>query len=225
MKANSIVFGAALLAAASAQAQLAPAPEAEPKPALEAEAGRFGPLAAGFKRYSPLYGGNEAANPNDHVFKGFRTDPRLVLGIALNEYLSLEAGYSHLRDKGFHKIEPGAMESAAAAGALGALSHTTYLAARVTLPISERLSAYGKLGIAHSQVTNDGLLPPQRVRPVTPSAFKGESGPGAYGAVGANYRLDKRTTITGEARFNGSAAKFGNASNASGLRGSVGIGF
>lgn len=223
MKASRIVFGAALLAAGSTEAQLANPPGAVLE--AEAEAGRFGPLAKGFKRISPLYGGNDTANPNDRVFLGFRTDPRLELGYAFNDYLSLEAGYSHLRDKGFHKIEPGALESAATAGALGARSHTTYLAAKVTVPVSERLSAYAKFGIAHSEVTNDGLLLPERVRPRTASEFAGESGTGPYSAVGATYKLNKRTTLTGEARHNGSASKFGNATNASGLRGSVGIGF
>lgn len=222
MNARRMVFTAALLAAGSVQAQLVNAPASN----LSVEpGGRFGPLAAGFKRYTPVYGGNETANPNDRVFTGFRTDPRLVLGYAFNDYLSLETGYSHLRDEGFHKIEPGPVESAVAAGALGAKSFTTHVAAKVTVPVSDRLSAYGKLGIAHSQVRNDNLLPPERVRPLTPGIFAGESGTGAYGAVGAKYKLDKRTTISGEARLNGSAAKFGNATNASAVKGSVGIGF
>jgi opacity protein-like surface antigen len=222
MKANSMVFGALLLAGAGARAQLAEAPAA---PVLETEAGRFGPLAAGFKRYSPLYGGNETANPNDRVFQGFRTDPRLVLGYALNDYLSVETGYSHLADKGFHKIEPGPVESAVAAGALGARSNTTYVAARVTLPVTERLSAYGKFGVAHSVVKNDGLLAPQRVRSRTSGEFLGESGTGPYTAVGAEYKLGGRAKLSGEAVLNGSAGKFGKASNASGIKASVGVGF
>jgi opacity protein-like surface antigen len=211
-----------LLAAGGAQAQLVDAPASN----LSAEpGGRFGPLADGFKRYTPLYGGNETANPNDRVFTGFRTDPRLVLGFALNDYLALETGYAHLRDEGFHKIEPGPIESAVAAGALGVKSFTTYVAAKLSVPVTERLSAYGKLGIAHSVVRNDNLLPPQRVRPVAPGVFAGESGTGAYGALGAKYQLDKRTTVSGEARMNGSASKFGNATNASAVKASVGIGF
>lgn len=220
MKANSMVFGAVLLAATGAQAQLTEAPSA---PVLDTAAGRFGPLAAGFKRYSPLYGGNRTANPNDRVFPGFRTDPRLVLGYALNDYLSVETGYSHLADKGFHKAEPGLAE--AAAGALGARSNATYIAAKVTMPVSERLNAYGKFGIAHSVVKNDGLLPPQRVRPRTPGEFVGESGTGPYTAVGAEYKLGGRASVSGEAVLNGSASKFGKATNASGVKASVGIGF
>lgn len=224
-----IVLGAALLAAAGAQAQLVEAPSAW----LSAEpGGRFGPLAAGFKRYSPLYGGNESANPNDRLFPGFRTDPNLVLGYAFNQYLSVETGYSHLRDRGFHKIDTfdpkeAAAESAVAAGALGVRSHTSYLAAKLTIPVNDRLSAYGKFGIAHSKVENDGLITQKMAQAAaegrTPAA--GETATGPYAAVGAKYKLNERATLSGEYRMNGSANAFGNASNASGLKGSVGIGF
>lgn len=230
MNARVIVLATVLLVAANAQAQLAETParlEAEP-------GGRFGPLAKGFKRYSPVYGGNETANPNDRLFPGFRTDPRLVLGYAINPYLSLETGYAHLRDQGFHKLDTfnpkaAAADAAIGAGALGAASNTTYVAAKITLPVNERLSAYGKFGIAHSRVNNDGFISPQQVadrvagKPV--GEFGSETSTGPYGAVGAQYKLDDKTTVKGEYIMNGSASQFGKASNASGLRGSVGIGF
>ena len=230
MKARHIVVAAAFLAIGGAQAQLLDAPADTATPRLSADAGRPGPLAAGFTKSSPLYGGNETANPNDRQFPGFRTDHSLVLGYAFNQYLALETGYSHLRDKGFHKIdtfepEERAAEAAVAAGALGARSHTTYVAAKLTLPLTDRLTTYGKLGIAHSEVRNDGLLAPQRVRPNRPSEFVSESGRGGYGAIGAKYKLNDRTTLSGEAVSNASARQFGKASNASGVKGSVGIGF
>lgn len=228
MNAKSILFAAILLAAGGARAQLAEAPSSR----LEAEAGtRFGPLAEGFKRYSPVYGGNETANPNDKLFQGFRTDPRLVLGVKLNKYLSVETGYSFLEDKGFHRIDTfgsGPAEAALAAGDLFAKSHTTYAAAKLSIPVTERLSAYGKVGVAHSVVKNDGFMSPQRAQAIAAgrSADVGkETGSGPYGAIGARYKLNDRTTISGEVRSNGSATPFGRASNASGVKGSVGIGF
>lgn len=222
MNAKGIVFAATLLIIGSARAQLAEAPS----PRLEAEpGGRFGPLAAGFKRYEPVYGGNETANPNDRQFQGFRTDPRLVIGYAFNTYLAVETGYSHLRDEGFHKIDPGPMESAVGAGALGAKSHTTYVAAKLTLPVTERLTAYGKLGVAQSTVTNDGFVTEQQAkRRLNGGAFARETGAGAYGALGAKYKLNDRATLSGEVRKNGSADKF-RASNGSAVQGSVGFGF
>lgn len=222
MNAKGIVFAATLLLIGSARAQLAEAPS----PRLQAEpGGRFGPLAAGFKRYEPVYGGNETANPNDRQFQGFRTDPRLVIGYAFNRYLAVETGYSHLRDEGFHKIDPGPMESAVGAGALGAKSHTTYVAAKLTLPVTERLTAYGKLGVAQSTVTNDGFVTEQQAkRRLNGGAFAGETSTGGYGALGAKYKLNDRATLSGEVRKNGSADKF-RASNGSAVQGSVGFGF
>ena len=233
MNAKGIVVAAALLAIGSAQAQAVdPASSA-----LAAEpGGRFGPLAEGFKRYQPLYGGNEAANPNDRLFKaqGFRTDPRLVIGYAFNQYLALETGYSHLNDRGFHKPNPFdaremAIDSAVGAGVLGARSYTAYLAAKITVPVNERLTAYGKLGVAQSVVKGDGFVTPQMVEAgaggKSTTIFGGETGTGAYGAVGAKYKLNDRATLKGEVIMNGSADKFRSNSNASGVRGSVGFGF
>lgn len=220
MHVKALIFTAGLVAIGAQAQELEKAPDA---PRLSADAnGRFGPLADGFKRYAPLYGGNEAANPNDRQFSGFRTDPRLVLGYAFTKNFAIEAGYSHLRDRGFHQIEPGPVDQAVAAGALGVKSNTTYVAARLTVPLGERLSAYGKFGIAHSQVKNDGLLPAGATVGGDPL---GSSGKGAYGAIGAQLKVNERTTIKAEARSNGSASKFDGVSNASGLRGSVGIGF
>lgn len=224
MHVNRLVLATALLAP-GAQAQQFPGADSAPvqAPRLSAEAsGRFGPLAEGFKRYRPLYGGNETANPNDRQFTGFRTDPRLVLGYAFNDNFAIETGYAFLRDEGFHKVEPGPVEQALAAGDLRAKSHTVHVAAKVTLPLGERLSAYGKFGVAHSVVKDDGLLPGSatvRGEPV------GTTGTGAYGAIGAKYKVNERTTLSGEVRGNGSASKFGPASNAGGVRGSLGIGF
>lgn len=233
MNVKGMVVAATLLAMGSAQAQLADAPPAR----LSAEpGGRYGPLAEGFKRYQPLYGGNETANPNDRLFRaqGFRTDPRLVIGYAFNDYLALESGYSHLEDRGFHKPNPfnareNALDSAIGAGALGARSFTTYLAAKITIPVNDRLTAYGKLGVAQSVVTKDGFLTPQMAEAAaggkSTSVFRSETGTGAYGALGAKYKLNDKATVKGEVIMNGSADKFRANSNATGVRGSVGFGF
>lgn len=233
MNAKGIVLAAALLVIGSAQAQLVEPPSS---PLAADPGGRYGPLAEGFKRYQPLYGGNEAANPNDRLFKaqGFRTDPRLVIGYAFNQYLAVEAGYSHLHDQGFHKPNPFdaramATDAAVAAGVLGARSHTTYLAARITVPVNERLTAYGKLGVAQSTVTGDGFVTQNMVEAHqqgrSATALGEQTATGAYGAVGARYKLNDRATLKGEIRTNGSANKFGSGSNASGVKGSVGFGF
>lgn len=233
MRAPRTVLFTLLLAASAAQAQLVD----QPATVSADTGGRYGPLADGFKRTTPLYGGNETANPNDRLFPGFRTDPRLVIGYAFNDYFAIEGGYAHLRDEGFHKIDTfdprrRAVESALGAGALGAASHTTYVAAKITVPVGERLSAYGKLGVAQSTAKNDGFVTASRAQAVHEARAAGrpgapladESATGAFGAVGAKYKLNERTTLSGEYRVNGSADKFRNA-NASGLKGSVGIGF
>lgn len=216
MHAKGILLAAALLAG-GAQAQALDA--SAPAPRLSAEpGGTYGPLAKGFKRYQPMYGGNDTANPNDRLFPGFRTDPRLVIGYAFTPYLALEGGYAHLHDAGFHKFDPyDPAEAAVSAGALGMKDHTTYVAGKLTLPVTDRLTAYGKLGVSRSTIKGSGFSQPELEADRTSS--------GLFGAVGASYKLNDRATLKGEVRSNGSADKFGGASNASGVRGSVGFGF
>jgi len=211
-----------LLAAAGAQAQLI-----EPSaPRLAAEAtARYGPLADGFQRYQPLYGRNETANPNDRSFSGFRTDPRLLLGYSINRYVAIETGYAHLVDEGFHKIEPGPVDDAVSAGALGVKSFTGHVGAKITLPLNERLNAYGKFGVARSLLRKDDALLAQGVVPTIGGNDRETMRSGSFGALGAEYQLNDKATLKGEVRMNGSADKIGPPSNATGLRGSMGIGF
>jgi len=217
-----IVAAISLLAAAGAQAQLI-----EPSaPRLAAEATtRYGPLADGFQRYQPLYGRNETANPNDRQFSGFRTDPRLLLGYSVNRYFAIETGYAHLVEEGFHKIEPGPVEDAVSAGALGVKSFTGHVGAKLTLPLNERLNAYGKLGVARTVLGKDDPLLAQGAVPTIGGKDRETGRNGGFGALGAEYKLNEKATIKGEVRKNRSADKLGAPSNATGLRGSVGIGF
>jgi hypothetical protein len=81
--------------------------------------------------------------------EGFRTDPRLVAGVNLNPYLAVETGYRERIDRGFHAVDPGRPEDVS--GALGVKGSHSYLAGKLTVPVNDSFSAYGKLGIAYSE--------------------------------------------------------------------------
>jgi hypothetical protein len=78
-------------------------------------------------------------------------------------------------------------------------------------------------------VKNDGFVTPDMAEAhaggKSTTVFGSETGTGAYGALGAKYKLNDKATLKGEVIMNGSADKFRSNSNASGLRGSVGFGF
>ncbi|MET0980980.1 MAG: outer membrane beta-barrel protein [Telluria sp.] len=185
---------------------MAPEPSA---PTLQRQAPGQARFDQGFQPFPRTYGGNEAANPGDKLHKGFRTDPRLVGGIELAPGLSLEAGYVNGFDRGFHGIDEGRPEEVS--GALGNHGHSIHVAGKVSAPLGERLSAYGKLGVAHSARKAYG-------RPATDT--------GLYTGVGAQYKLDENAGIEAEVGRHGNAArKWSNVTNADAVKARVKIGF
>jgi hypothetical protein len=201
-------LAAALLAAGAAQAQLVePAP-----PTLRA---RPSPEAAAFAKipppFEPAYVLDEGAHPFTKLFDGFRTDPRLVAGINLNRYLALEAGYMERKDRGFHRAGRHSLLDPYSAldetGALGLDGFHSYAAIKVTAPLGDGLSVYGKLGAAHSERRGDDAM-----------GKKNNVVGGLYSGLGAQYKLNEKAVVSVEGRkFGNSAEQWGKDSNANGV--------
>lgn len=154
------------------------------------------------------YGKNVAENPNDRLFKGmFKTDPKLLFGVELSPNWALEAGYVNLYDRGFHRVDE--RDTGDTAGALGANGSSTHVAVKYTMPITDQLSAYGKVGVGHSEMVRGDR--------------KAETG--IYTGAGAKLKVNDRMTIRGEYGSHGGGLKsFGN-SNSNSIKADVGIRF
>ncbi len=212
MKRPAILLAAAVAAAAPAQAQLvepaaAPVELADTRPRSVFSAPRD-PRSRTFPR---VYGGNLNANPNDRLFGGlFKTDPRLLMGVSVTPALAFEAGYVNLLDQGFRPVNERDPEDTT--GAIGLRGFNLHTAVKVTQPLGERLSAYGKLGVAHSQ-NRRGVR-------------KGVD-TGLYTGVGASYQVSERVTIDGSFENHGHAAeRFQDATNSSSrVKANLSLGF
>lgn len=192
MKARHAVLTLGWLAAAGAQAQLLPDPAPGPGAQLERNLpARPDPFAGSHQPYPRVYGGDVAAQPNDHVFTGMRRDPQLLGGVEVAPNVAIEGGYLNLPDKGLHKVEPG--KPADASIPLAEKGSSNHLAAKYSLPATDRLSAYGKAGIAYSEQTRSRGDP-------------AASDTGLYTAAGASLKVDKRTTVSGDYVRHGDAA-------------------
>ncbi|MBB3222357.1 outer membrane beta-barrel protein [Pseudoduganella umbonata] len=223
MTPHRLAYAAAIFLAASAQAQIVEQPSSTyTGPGQSATQALFDKA---YRPYPRAYGGNEAASPNDKAFAGlFKRDPRLVGGYELFPNLAIEAGYVYLLDRGFHPIEPGPDE---APGGLNTNNFSSHLAVKYTLPLTDRLSAFGKVGIAHSVRTRtghqmaldagyDGATPVRRQ----------ETDRGRYLGAGAQYKLSEKASIDAQYGRHGDAAStFGKATNATGARANLKIGF
>ena len=205
-------LAAGIIAAAPVGAQLVE-PVAAPVALADTRARSVfsAPRAPGSETFPHIYGGNLAANPNDRLFAGmFKTDPRLVMGIALTPGLSFEAGYVNVIDQGFRPVNERDPEDTS--GAIGLRGFNLHAAAKITQPLGERLSAYGKLGVAHSQNRRGDR------RGVDT---------GLYTGVGAEYKVSKRVTVDGSFENHGHAAqRFQNATNSSSrVKANLNLGF
>jgi opacity protein-like surface antigen len=203
MKSFHVVSAVALLSVGTVQAQLL-------KPAS--------PSQLQVQPAEPFYMRNEAANPNDQLMQGFRTDPRLVGGINLNRNLAIEMGLAEVYDRGFHWVDPGRPEDVS--GALGAKGLHSYLAGKLTVPVDDKLSAYGQLGIAYSErktsrKNQDGLI--EHIIDV-------DAGP--YLGAGAKYKLSDKASVDVDAkRYGETGQKWGRPSNGNGVGAKVKLGF
>jgi len=169
------------------------------------------PRDPGNQAFPRVYGANLNANPNDRQFGGlFKTDPRLLMGVAVTPALAFEAGYVNLLDQGFRPVNERDPEDTT--GAIGLRGFNLHVAAKVTQPLGERLSAYGKLGVAHSQ-SRRGVV--QGVDT------------GLYTGVGARYKMSERLTIDGGFENHGHAAeRFNDATNSSSrVKANLSLGF
>jgi hypothetical protein len=209
---------AVLLAIGSAHAQLLdPAAQArlQAKPSPEAMA--FAKMPAPFER---AYMRDEGEHPFTKLFDGFRTDPRLVAGINLSRYLALEAGYAERKDRGFHRAGRHSIVDLYSAldetGALGLDGFHSYAAAKATVPITEDLEAYGKLGIAYSERRGEDAL----------GRKSANTDIGAYTGIGAHYRLNEKAAVSVEGQKLGNTAKkWGSDSNGNRVNAKVNLGF
>jgi hypothetical protein len=144
----------------------------------------------------------------------YRSDPKLVLGFDLTPNLGLEAGFANLYSRGFHYVDmegrPDERE-----GVLGNHGFTSYLAAKLEAPVGERLSAYGKLGVAYSErETRDAAAMPLK-----------EGDAGLYANMGARYKLTEKATVSGEYQRAGDSKKWGGDTNANGVGAKLHLGF
>jgi len=216
MKTIGFALAAGLLAASGAQAQLldeAPA-TLSTSPASSQVFARVRPVPRAYMENAaePVSG---VMNADKSAFGVYVADPKLVAGFNLNPNFAIETGYANLFTRGFHFADYARADEVN--GALGTRGFNSYLAARINVPVTEKLAAYGKLGVAYSErVAHDRTL----------RTTSSEADVGAFTGVGARYRLnDKASVSAGYEQYGNSAKKWGSDTNNSGLNAKFRMGF
>ncbi len=135
-----------------------------------------------------VYAGVGVSTAKNIQSDDYKLGGKIYGGYEFNRTWAAEAGYSDLGD---HDAANGSTKG-----------HGTYIAAKATMPINDQLSAYGKVGVQHSE------------RKFNSPAFSlKDSDTGAYGALGVKYQLNQQAALTAEYERYGKEKDFGAKSN------------
>jgi hypothetical protein len=164
---------------------------------------------------------NDVERPQSDLSTRMRSDPRFRAGVNLNRYLSLEGGYLERKDRGWHNVDvtdPLDPDGGDSAGALGVRGFHTYGAVKVTLPLTDRLSANGMLGENYSERRGRTQAGQHTLDVDT----------GMVTRLGAEYKVSNRTSLNLDAQnFGNTAKKWGGGlggTNANWLKAALKIG-
>jgi OOP family OmpA-OmpF porin len=139
------------------------------------------PYAAGFTPHA--YIGLGAASADNLATGDYRVSPKVFGGYEFTPNWGVEAGYTHFGEEtGYAYIGGNDLARYRVKG------YSSYVAGKYTLPLSERFSAFGKLGLQHSERTND----------IAGFSRWTERDTGLYGGLGVQYTLSRNLALTGE---------------------------
>lgn len=125
----------------------------------------------------------------DSITNDRKRTTKIFGGYDFDQNWGVEAGYSWLGKTGFY-VPLGNNDFAYT----HVKSSSFYAAAKYTIPLSERSSVYGKLGLAHTEQKYSSQAPGWN--------FK-ESDNGLYAAAGAQFKLTEKVSLYAEIERNG----------------------
>jgi len=145
------------------------------------------------------YVGIAAASSSIAYGDDHKTGAKLFGGYDFTQNLGIEAGYTRFGDVNntYYPGDPRQFRTSTR-------GKNSYLAAKYTVPIGERFSAYGKLGMSHT------------VRKYQEIGYRDgyrESENGVYAGLGAKYKLNQNVSLNVEYEKNGSHKTFGPSAN------------
>lgn len=125
---------------------------------------------------------------------GYKASGKLFGGYEFNQTWGVEAGFTDFRDARVSYTAGGVNNSGETEG------EAFYLAAKAAMPVNERFSVYGKLGLTRHKSELVALNAAQN---------RNETETEAYGAIGAEYKVNQNVSLIGEYERYGESKNFG----------------
>jgi OOP family OmpA-OmpF porin len=127
------------------------------------------------------YVGIGVASAENRIVDAWKADAKIFAGYQFDQNLGVEAGFTRFGRVGVHYRVIDFNVDGRTKGS------SSYVAGTYTMPLNERVAAYGKLGVAYSErsyVSNFGA--------------QGEHDTGIYAGAGLQYKLTGNLALTGE---------------------------
>ena len=131
------------------------------------------------------YVGVAAATANNQTTDSYKTGGKIYGGYNVDQNWGVEAGYT---DFGKENVGAGNVKGSG-----------TYVAGKYTVPLVDRFSGYGKLGVSYNERKySDGL-----------GSQVNNYDTGLYGGVGVEYKLNEKLAVNAEYERYGKDKAFG----------------
>lgn len=135
-----------------------------------------------------------AAGTTNGNADGWKASGKVFAGYEFNQNWGAEIGYTDFRKSDATFTQNGVNGRAESDG------HSTYLAAKYSVPINDQFSAYGKLGAAYNKDT---------LSSATPGLTYDDKRTTAYGGLGVQYKLNEKVAFVAEYERYGDKKNFG----------------
>jgi len=134
-----------------------------------------------------------ATSADNH--SGYKAGGKVFAGYDIDQTWAVEGGYADFGSKDYSYV------TGAGNGALKSKSEGYYLAGKATMPVSDKVGVFGKLGVARvdNKLSGTGLS----------SGASGENKTGVYASVGAQYAINEKVSLTAEVEHFGKSADQG----------------
>ena len=135
-----------------------------------------------------------ATSADNH--SGAKAGGKFFAGYDLNQTWAVEGGFADFGSKDYSYVN-----GAGAGGNVKSDSHGYYLAGKATMPVTDKVGVFGKLGVAKvkNSLSGTGLS----------TGISGNDKTGVYASVGAQYAINEKVSLTAEVEHFGKSADQG----------------
>ena len=133
---------------------------------------------------------------------GDKAAGKIFAGYDLDKTWAIEGGYADFGSNSYNytNILNGA------SGNINTASHAFYVTGKATLPVTNKIAVYGKLGVAalHDSASGSGDA----------AAVSGGNSTGLYSALGTQFAINKKVSLTAEYENYGQSSNLGRKAGA-----------